>query len=151
MAATAGCDRVTKHIAVTRLAGMPDREYLAAIVRLQYAENTGGFLSIGANLPYWVRTTVFTVGTAAILIAGSLLVLKHRSDKWTTMGLCLTLAGGASNLFDRIVRGSVVDFMNIGVGSLRTGIFNVADVAVLIGLLIIATAQYRSTPSGPCS
>ena len=149
MAGTAGCDRVTKHIAAIRLAGMPGREYLAAMVRLQYAENTGGFLSIGADLPYWIRTSVFSAGTAAILLTVAVLVSKHRSNKWMTLGLSLILAGGASNLFDRIVQGSVVDFINIGVGPLRTGIFNVADVAVLFGLLMVANAQYRSKVDNP--
>jgi signal peptidase II len=38
---------------------------------------------------------------------------------------------------DRIVHGTVVDFVSVGVGSLRTGIFNVADVAILAGLFML--------------
>ncbi len=49
LAATAGCDRVTKHLAVTTLAGMPEQSYLGDTVRLDYHENTGGFLSAGAT------------------------------------------------------------------------------------------------------
>ena len=49
LAATAGCDRVTKHLAVTTLAGMPEQSYLGDTVRLDYHENAGGFLSAGAT------------------------------------------------------------------------------------------------------
>lgn len=49
----------------------------------------------------------------------------------------LIIGGGLSNLIDRIInQGAVIDFMNIGVGSLRTGIFNVADVAIMVGMFI---------------
>jgi signal peptidase II len=69
--------------------------------------------------------------------------------RWTwsspaLVGLSLFVAGGASNLADRVARGSVIDFLNVGLGPLRTGIFNVADMAVLLGLFILAIAQARS-------
>ena len=54
--------------------------------------------------------------------------------KWSRLagvGLVLFLAGGISNLVDRIAMGSVIDFLNIGIGPVRTGIFNVADVAIM--------------------
>ena len=66
---------------------------------------------------------------------------------WTGLqlfGLALVFAGGASNLADRIARGSVIDFMNVGLGSLRTGIFNVADVALLGGVGFLLFAHFRS-------
>ena len=53
------------------------------------------------------------------------------------VGAGLIFAGGASNWIDRVMRGSVVDFINIGVGPLRTGIFNVADVAVMLGAVVL--------------
>jgi lipoprotein signal peptidase len=43
------------------------------------------------------------------------------------------MAGALSNLIDRIAVGSVIDFLNVGVGLLRTGIFNLADVAIMAG------------------
>ena len=54
-------------------------------------------------------------------------------------------AGGTSNLIDRAARGIVVDFINVGVGSLRTGIFNVADLAIVFGfaLVLIGFRQTR--------
>lgn len=48
---TVGCDRVTKHVAATMLAGTPGHSYLANTVWVGYVENPGGFLSLGAGLP----------------------------------------------------------------------------------------------------
>lgn len=144
MVATVGCDRVTKHFAAATLAGTPGRSFLADTVRLEYAQNAGGFLSLGADLPPAVRTAVFTVGTSCILLATLAFALRMRRTRWTMVGTGLLLAGGVSNLVDRIVHGSVIDFLNVGIGALRTGIFNVADVAVLAGSAVLVLAVHRS-------
>ena len=133
LAATAGCDRVTKHLAVTTLAGYPDHSYLGGTVRLQYHENPGAFLSIGASWSPEIRTVVFQLGNGLLLIAVALAASRRRWSRVETCGLALFLAGALSNLIDRIAVGSVIDFLNVGVGPLRTGIFNLADVAIMAG------------------
>jgi signal peptidase II len=144
MLSTIGCDRVTKHLASTRLAGSSPHSYLSGTVRLEYAENPGAFLSLGENLPDWARigllTAAATLGLAAVAVAA----FKFRRAATPFIGAMLFLAGGASNLVDRISRGSVVDFLNVGVGSLRTGIFNVADVALMIGVALMMLGWDRS-------
>lgn len=55
----------------------------------------------------------------------------------------LFISGGASNWLDRATRGSVVDFMNLGIGTLRTGIFNAADVSILTGAAVFALVEIR--------
>ena len=51
----------------------------------------------------------------------------------------LIIGGGLGNLIDRILnQGAVIDFMNIGIGPIRTGVFNVADLAILAGIFIFA-------------
>jgi signal peptidase II len=139
---TIGCDRVTKRIAVETLAGGPERSFLADTVRLVYAENTGGFLSLGADLPKRVRTGVFTVATGVMLIAFVTAGIQSRWDVWSVLGLTLLAAGGASNWADRVVHGRVVDFLNVGIGSLRTGIFNVADIAIMAGVVMLLYRQF---------
>ena len=81
---TIGCDRATKHAATALLAGEPGRSYLADTVRLGYAENTGGFLSLGADWPRGARIAVFTVATGFALVgshsaAGA---RGHRDSGW---------------------------------------------------------------------
>lgn len=139
--ATIGCDRATKYIATSALAGTPDRSFLADTVRLTYAENAGGFLGLGASLPPSVRAALFTVATGALLLAMAVMAIRGRDDLWPRLGLTLFVAGGLSNWLDRVAHGGVVDFLNVGVGSLRTGIFNVADVAIMFGAAIIVIAE----------
>jgi len=141
--ATIGCDRVTKHIALETLSGGGVHTYLADTIRLEYTENTGGFLGLGASLPDFWRTTLFTLATAALLLMMGAVAIRSRWSGGPLFGVCLVLAGGASNWIDRVVRGSVIDFMNVGVGPLRTGIFNVADVAILTGIGCIVLARLR--------
>jgi signal peptidase II len=141
--ATIGCDRVTKHMATETLSGRPTQSYLSDTVRLGYTENTGGFLSLGANLPVAVRTAVFTIGTGLILAALGIVAFRARLSPWRGVGLALFFAGGVSNWVDRALHGSVVDFLNVGVGWLRTGVFNVADVAIMLGAGIFVLAELR--------
>jgi signal peptidase II len=143
IATAIGCDRVTKHAAVAALAGGLPRSFLGDTVRLEYSENAGGFLSLGARLPVAARTGLFTVGTGLGLVGLALLAIQLRRRVWSLVGLSSFLAGGASNWLDRVASGRVVDFMNVGVGPLRTGIFNVADVAIMCGAAVFVLAELR--------
>lgn len=139
-----GLDHLTKWAAIHYLKG-PGITYrfLADIFRLQYAENTGAFLSLGAGLPDGLRAAVMT-GLNALILGGLLcyLFLGKRVGGLSSCAFSLVAAGGIGNLLDRIFRdGRVVDFMNMGITSgqftLRTGIFNVADIAIMAGLFLV--------------
>ena len=144
--ATIGCDRVTKHVAATTLSEAPSRSFLADTFRLEYAENTGAFLSLGSDWPPAVRTAVFGVGTGSLLVALAVFAVRGRWRGRALLGVALFVAGGASNLLDRITYGMVIDFMSVGIGSLRTGIFNVADMAIMLGAGMLVLEGYRAAP-----
>jgi signal peptidase II len=145
LAATAGCDRVTKHFAVTALAGAPHQSFLADTVRLQYHENPGAFLAIGATWSPAARAGMFQFGNALFLAAAGFAAARYRWSRVARCGLVLFLAGGLSNLTDRIAIGSVIDFLNVGVGPVRTGIFNVADVAIMAGVAMVLWEVLRNS------
>jgi signal peptidase II len=149
MVATIGCDRVTKHMAAATLHEAPSRSFAAGTFRLDYVENTGAFLSLGADWPPHVRTVVFGGGNGLLLLALAVVALRGRWPRQALLGVTLFVAGGASNLFDRITEGMVVDFMNVGIGSLRTGIFNVADMAIMLGASILVLGGYQSKRHAP--
>jgi signal peptidase II len=136
-----GCDRVTKHLATDWLAGAPPRSYLGDTLRLTYAQNTGGFLSLGENLPDVARTAVFTFATAAALVMLVVLAMRGAASGYRLAALAFFVAGGASNWVDRALRGSVVDFLNVGVGPIRTGVFNVADMAIMLGATLFVVGE----------
>lgn len=141
--ATIGCDRVTKRFAEITLEGTPGRSFLSDTVRLEYAENVGGFLSLGAQLPPAARIGVFTVGTGLALLALVGVARRASWSGWRLVGLTVFVAGGASNWVDRVLQGRVVDFLNVGFGPLRTGTFNVADMAIVLGLGIMVAGFRR--------
>ena len=147
--ATIGCDRVAKHVAATTLSEAPSRSFLADTVRLEYVENTGAFLGLGADWPVAVRTAVFGVGNGLLLVGLAAFAMRARWPRRVLLGVALFVAGGASNLADRIAYGMVIDFMNVGIGSLRTGIFNVADMAIMLGAGILVLEGYRSDRYAP--
>jgi signal peptidase II len=142
MTLTIACDRSTKRLAATTLAGQPARVYLAGCVRLEYAENEGAFLGIGANWPSPVRMVLFGIGSAVPLLAMAFLAMRRSWPTPTLLGLTLIVAGGVSNLLDRFTVGVVVDFMMVEIGAVRTGIFNVADVAITVGALVVVVAGF---------
>jgi signal peptidase II len=149
IATTIGCDRVTKHVAATLLSETPSRSFLADTVRLEYTENTGAFLGLGADWPLAVRTAIFGVGNAVLLLALAVVAVRGRWPRRALIGVALFIAGGASNLLDRATDGMVIDFMNVGIGPLRTGIFNVADLAIVLGAVILALGGYSSDWRAP--
>ncbi len=137
VASTIGCDQVSKRCATVYLIGSPRQSFLGDSLRLEYAENAGAFLSLGADLPPWGRTAACSFGTGLILLACLVVDLRHRRRDDLRLGFALVLAGGVSNLADRMAHGVVVDFLNVGFGSIRTGIFNVADMAIMLGVALL--------------
>jgi signal peptidase II len=149
VAMTIGCDHVTKRMAVESLAGEPARSFLSDTIRLDYAENAGGFLSLGADLPLPARIWFFTIGTGLLLLGTIGMAFWLRWTGARALGMALLVAGGASNWIDRVRHGYVVDFLNVGIGPVRTGIFNVADVAIMAGIAIILVTEaalHRAPP-----
>ena len=148
LALSVGCDQATKRIAIETLRTTEPRHYLGDLFRLEYAENSGAFLSLGANLADGVRASLLTGAVGVFLLA--LLVYAAASKKLgrvQVVAYALTLGGGWSNWIDRFVRhGLVVDFMNLGVGPVRTGIFNVADLAIVAGIVLLVISPRSKTP-----
>ena len=145
-------DQITKLIAINYLKFSPPREYLGGFFVLKYAENTGAMLGFGSELPDWARFWFLTVFVGCML-AGLLayLIIFKEMNLQQTVGLSLISGGGISNFIDRaIYNGRVVDFMHIdtGYGWLKTGIFNFADVAIMIGLgIMILGSDWRHSSS----
>ncbi|MGC8739148.1 MAG: signal peptidase II [Candidatus Hydrogenedens sp.] len=146
-------DQVTKITAIKYLKGKPSIHFPESwtphdLFRLTYTENTGAFLSLGSQLPDSLRFWLFTILNSIVLLILLILMFYKTNLPATTMfSFSLIIAGGLGNIIDRIFRdGKVVDFMNIGIGfgsfSLRTGIFNIADLAIVIGLVFLLISEF---------
>jgi signal peptidase II len=137
-------DQLTKVWAVAALKDGPRYSYLFDTIRIAYAENIGAFLGLGNSLDPHIRFLIFTA-LVGIFLFGLLiyLLISKQIDRISLLALSLIFAGGFSNFIDRATNeGAVVDFLNMGVGGLRTGIFNVADVYIMIGAGLVIFGQW---------
>jgi signal peptidase II len=143
--ACVGCDQAVKQVAIGVLAGSGGVSLAADSVRFELVSNPGGFLSLGAGLPASVRRAVFlgVVPLVVLLLCAQCLRPAAASPR-VLLALGLVAGGGLGNWLDRLLRdGGVIDFVSIGLGPLRTGVFNVADVAVMAGAAILLLASFR--------
>src|SRR5438552_9950556 len=143
---TAGCDQATKHLARTELSQWRSSPLAGGFIELTLAENPGTFLSLGASLPEPIRHGLLTIGIGIGLTCLLAYLVRVATLRWTSfLALSLVWAGGMSNLVDRFARkGLVTDFILVRLGPIRTGIFNLADLAIVAGLIILAASARRA-------
>ncbi len=142
------CDRITKNLAIANLSRHALVPVWEGIVTLEYTENLGAFLGLGARLPAQVRT-VFGIGvTGVFIIAAVVYAIRTRDTRLPQLiSLSCVVGGGIGNLIDRIWNGGAVpDFVVLSLGPLHTGVFNLADVAVTLGALAFAWIGLREEP-----
>jgi len=115
--------------------------YFFDTLRIGYTENIGAFLGLGNSLSPSLRFWIFVVAVGAVLAGLLIYLLQSREqDSFDLISLTLVFSGGLSNFYDRVINnGAVIDFINIGFGSVRTGIFNVADVFIMFGIFLLLT------------
>ena len=148
IAGTVAADQGSKQIARVVL---PPGKPIAALpgVTLCLTQNPGAFLSMGASLSAGVRFWVLTVGVLGALVAILVWLLVSRVfPAAPAAGMALIVGGGLSNLADRVAQGGeVTDFLVVSAGRLHTGVFNLADVAISAGTVLLFTAL-RARPAG---
>jgi signal peptidase II len=138
--ATVGCDQATKSVAKAYLTEADQIILLGDTVRLVLARNYGAFLSLGASIGESSSGMILSAAVGLVL-AGLLVYLfvSRPHNPLVGVSIALIVGGGASNLIDRLRYGGyVVDFLNVGIGPVRTGIFNVADMAIMAGVVLWA-------------
>jgi signal peptidase II len=139
LATCVSCDQAVKRLVQTSLAASPPVLMLHGMVRFELARNRGAFLSFGEQLPDGTRYLLFVVLVSGVLMATLVFTLLARSARpLQLLALSLLTGGGAGNLIDRLFHdGAVVDFVSVGIGPLRTGIFNLADAAITLGFILL--------------
>jgi signal peptidase II len=108
-------------------------------------ENTGAFLGMGSDLNPTLRLIFLLI--LPILVLGFVLhyVIKDQSlDNLSLFAFSSIIGGGIANVFDRIAYGSVTDFFFIDLGGVfKTGIFNMADLSVTTGMIILVLMSFK--------
>jgi signal peptidase II len=150
---TVGIDQATKALAAEFLPRGQVHSYWFDTVRIVYAENSGAFLGLGGGLSPELRFALFVVLVGFFLLGLLAYTLAGRDlTRLSVAGLALLFAGGLSNFYDRLANnGAVIDFINMGLGPVRTGIFNIADMAIMLGLLLLILAWPRESSAAKSS
>ena len=139
---TLGMDQASKVWATAQLANQPPHTY-AAVLTLTYSRNYGGWGSLGANWNPGMRNAFFLV-LPALFLVGLVIhtVTNAKVNRWELAGAGMLVAGGAGNLIDRARFGYVQDFLYLGYGPIGTNIFNVADMAIQVGICLLLAGPY---------
>jgi signal peptidase II len=135
------CDQITKDLAKEYLMYKGTFSYFHDVFRLEYVENTGAAMSLGANLPQPYNFWLLSIIPLIVMLAMITYALTHirQLNTFRIIAFALVFAGGMGNIIDRILRDRhVTDFMNLGINNLRTGIFNVADVCITLGVVCLS-------------
>ncbi|MGY4384630.1 signal peptidase II [Pedobacter sp. UYP24] len=143
--AIVGCDQISKNIVRTEV-NFNERIKLGIDnITLTKVENTGAFLSVGSFLPASVKFILLIALPCVVLLLGLYyIMINSKLPKAVVIGVAFIIGGGIGNLFDRVVFGSVTDFLHIDFVIFKTGIFNVADMAIMMGMLLIAITIYKN-------
>jgi signal peptidase II len=142
------CDQLAKSAARQRLEARGSVTLAGGVVVLRYVENSGAFLGLGSAMPRPLRMAAF-IAFPMIVLAGMIVsIARRRETVWTVIaGLSFIVGGGCGNLIDRLLHdGRVGDFIIIGFGPLHTGIFNLADLFVLTGCVLLLLTPKKKPP-----
>lgn len=140
-----GCDQISKNIVRKRIHYNEEISLVNNYLTLTKIENEGALFSVGHSLPQPIKLLLLTIlPMVSLALAFIYLLAKKSLTTLTMIGICFIIGGGAGNIYDRVVYGSVTDFLHIDFVIFQTGIFNMADVSIMTGIFTIVFDAFRS-------
>ena len=134
-------DVLTKQWVVTTLLLYEIRPVLGDVLRLNYTHNPGA--AFGINIGEHSRVFFLALSLVALVVLGFMYRSTPRRDVLRLAAVALVCGGAIGNILDRLrYEAGVVDFIDIGIGSHRFWIFNVADSAVSVGAVLLLISFY---------
>jgi signal peptidase II len=142
-------DRITKVLIERYVSMWESFHVIPGFFDIVHVKNKGAAFGIFGEGDSSVRTFLLIgVSLAVMIFVGMLLFRPSRggftADKLTTVGLSLILGGAFGNLWDRVLRGMVTDFLEFYVGEYRFAAFNVADSAITVGAGLLLLDIWRT-------
>lgn len=135
-------DVITKIIVQNTLVLYEQRDVLGSILRLTYIYNPGA--AFGIHLGPWSRWIFLALSLAVLAALLGMFAFTPARDRLRITAIALVCGGALGNLVDRVKSSrGVVDFLDVGFGTVRWPVFNVADMALTVGALILAVSLWR--------
>jgi len=141
-------DRWTKHLVARHISLYSHIQVIPGFFRLTHTENTGAAFSLFADSPaHWKTAMLIAFSVMALAVVSVLLWKNHHAHMVTGIGLSLIMGGALGNLWDRLARGRVVDFLLFYVKRYQWPVFNLADSAIVMGagLLVLEILFHKSS------
>ena len=136
-------DRITKVLAVKKLHGVVS--IIPGFFSLRLAENRGAAFSLFSGGNEFLRKLFLIFVPAVVIFVIFYYVLTRKKlSFWVSVALGLMAGGAVGNLYDRILDGRVIDFMDFHFRHYHYPTFNVADVGVFVGTLLLLVFYRKS-------
>lgn len=135
MALTVAVDQLSKWIADANLVYQQGIELIPSLLALYRVNNTGIAFSLGNS-----ADSVILIGLTAVVTLAVLYVWRGSTEggRLAAIGFALITGGALGNLIDRVIHGHVIDFLFLHWGDRGFFVFNLADVALTIGPVLLA-------------
>ena len=139
-------DQISKILIRNNVEQYSDIKLIGEYFILTNVENSGAFLGMGSGFSPIMKSVFLIILPIIVLISIIIYVYRDKEiDKVSLIGFSIIIGGGIGNIFDRIIYGSVTDFLFIDLGGIfRTGIFNIADLAVTTGMILILLMSFKN-------
>ena len=142
-------DRLTKWIIETRVSAMEVHNVIPGFFDIIHSSNRGVAFSLFHNSTSpWRTTLLILAALVALVVVGWMIARSSGADRLALYGLALIFGGALGNLFDRVMRGAVTDFLDFYVGEMHWPAFNVADSAIVIGAILLVSEIVFAKPAG---
>lgn len=143
-------DQISKNIVENNVLRGSKTSIIGDYFTLHYVKNAGAFLGMGSDFNPILKTILLLILPILVLLLVTIYLFREKKlDRNSVIGFCCVIGGGMANIYDRLVYGEVTDFLHIDFGGpIRTGIFNFADVSVMVGMgfLLLANFKNNKTP-----
>ncbi|WP_296317357.1 signal peptidase II [Winogradskyella sp. UBA3174] len=145
-------DQISKVIVRTTMikGGRGQIDVIQDYFQLIWVENKGAFLGMGSDMNPTLKLIFLLILPTLVLVYVIYYIVKTKElDRLSLIAFCCIIGGGIANVFDRIVYGEVTDFFFINLGGVfKTGIFNVADLSVTTGMIMLFFSGFSQRNKG---
>lgn len=139
-------DQVSKYLVVKHVKMGSFTPIIGDFFQLLHVKNQGAFLGMGSNLNETFRVLLLLI--LPLIVLGFVLrhIFKDKTlDNWSLFGFASIIGGGIANVYDRYAYGEVTDFLFMKLtDTIRTGVFNLADLSVSTGMVILVIIMLKS-------
>jgi signal peptidase II len=141
-------DWATKRLIETHVNFWDAYPVIPGFFSIVHAQNRGAAFSLLNDAPDHIRALVLIgfSGVVTLVVAGMLAMSFRKKDQqsnWVRLALALVLSGALGNMWDRVLRGYVTDFLLVYIGEYQWPVFNVADSAICVGAGLLLLDIWR--------